>query len=89
MGGFLLVVLLFLQASAVMPALHALWHDDGGCEVADCAVATVASGAVDAAPEPLLVLIPLAVTEGSVAGPLTHHGVSGDCPPLPGRAPPV
>jgi hypothetical protein len=89
MGGFLLGLLLLLQLSAVMPALHALWHDDGGCEVADCAVATVASGAVDAAPEPLLILIPLAVIEDSVSVPATVHVAFGDCPPLPGRAPPV
>lgn len=87
-SGFLLGTLLLLNAAVVVPAVHHLWHDGHGCHEPECVVLALAQGCVHpgcAAPrvvraEPA----PLPLPAIPVGAPV----VSGDCPLLPGRAPP-
>jgi len=89
-AGFLLGLFLLLNAAAVLPALHEFWHAGHGCDQADCAIATLAHGGVDAAPTAPALCVPtppppfLLETPGSPC--LTSVS---DCPPIPGRAPPA
>lgn len=89
MGIGLLGVLLALNLAAVLPALHALWHEGEACEPSDCAVVAFATGSVDAAPESSL---PPRIEAVSFVQPLPPAGLRvsvGDCPTLPARAPPA
>lgn len=87
-AALLLALWAFLNLAAAFPSLHQLWHDDHGCDDSVCAIATVAHGAVDSAPEPPIA--PTCLSSVQEVRPPTFAFVlaSTDCPPLPGRAPP-
>ncbi|MBL9138819.1 MAG: hypothetical protein JNK85_23320 [Verrucomicrobiales bacterium] len=88
-AGFLLGVVVLLNAAVVVPALHYFWHDDHTCDDPDCVVLAMVQGTVDSDAAPA----PSAEYEGPSVplpeSPASQPSVSSDCPPLPGRAPPV
>jgi hypothetical protein len=89
MGLCLLGVLLTLNLAAVLPSLHAVWHEGEHCEPGDCAVAAFSSGSVDpVSPVSLPVRSEVFALE-LPATPLLVAAIPGDCPLVPGRAPPV
>ena len=89
MAGLLLAVVLVLNAAAVLPVWHALWHDEHGCDEPDCVVVALAHGTVDPGPAPPPVARPLAVEIPAPAIPFLAPASADDCPLLPARAPPV
>ncbi len=88
-AGFMLGVFLLLNLAVVLPALHALWHDGHGCDEPDCVVVALAQGKAD--PVLFRVTVPEPVElESAAATPVVAcQVIRADCPPLPGRAPPV
>lgn len=89
MAGFLLGVLLLLNAAVVLPALHGLWHDEHGCDEPDCVVLAMAQGSVDAGVDPAPAVRPVAAPLPAPVIPVLGPASADDCPCLPGRAPPA
>lgn len=85
----MLVVMVLLNAAVVLPALHQLWHDDHDCDQPDCVVLAMAQGKIDADPTPMPLVAWFAVSTPLVSPAMGHPEVASDCPPLPGRSPPV
>lgn len=89
MAGCLLAFMLLLNAAAVLPSLHALWHDEHGCDQPDCVVLAVAHGSVDPTTPAASALPPETVGLPLPLLPVVSPVSTEDCPVLPGRAPPV
>ena len=89
MGLCLLGVLLTLNLAAVLPSLHAVWHEGEHCEPGDCAVAAFSTGSVDPVTPVILPARWAAFALDLPATAVLLAAIPGDCPLVPGRAPPV
>ncbi|MBX3747170.1 MAG: hypothetical protein KF833_17830 [Verrucomicrobiae bacterium] len=88
-GAGLLVVVMLLTFAGVVPAVHHLWHAGHGCDQPDCVVVAFAQGKVDPTAAPMPEFIRVAGVRDLPEQGVTAVLIATDCPPLPGRAPPV
>ena len=88
-AGVLLGLVLLLNLAAVVPAVHLLWHSDHDCNEAECVIVAFASGHAQTTDPVPPVQRPELTPEVVLLEPVLVFVTALDCPPLPGRAPPV